>query len=67
MLSPPVPAQKSSPSHGLKNGTNVFHAKFGEGRVEMLEGKGDDARAKINFTRHGVKWLALGVAKLTVI
>ena len=65
--SPPVPAQKSAPSHGLKTGTNVFHAKFGEGRVEMLEGTGDDARAKINFTRHGVKWLALGVAKLTVI
>ena len=67
VTSPPVPAQKSTPSHGLKNGTNVFHAKFGEGRVEMLEGTGDDARAKINFTRHGVKWLALGVAKLTVI
>ena len=67
VASPPVPAQKSTPSHGLKNGTNVFHAKFGEGRVEMLEGTGDDARAKINFTRHGVKWLALGVAKLTVI
>ncbi len=67
MASLPVPAQKSTPSHGLKNGTNVFHAKFGEGRVEMLEGTGDDARAKINFTRHGVKWLALGVAKLTVI
>ena len=65
--SPSVPAQKSAPSHGLKAGTNVFHAKFGEGRVEMLEGSGDDARAKINFTRHGVKWLALGVAKLTVI
>ena len=65
--SPPVPAQKSAPSHGLKTGTNVFHAKFGEGRVTMLEGSGDDARAQINFTRHGVKWLALSVAKLTVI
>ncbi|CDS54436.1 ATP-dependent DNA helicase UvrD/PcrA [Polaromonas sp. CG9_12] len=67
LAGPPVPAQKSTPSHGLKSGTNVFHAKFGEGRVEMLEGTGDDARAKINFTRHGVKWLALSVAKLTVI
>ncbi|MDB5887124.1 MAG: ATP-dependent helicase UvrD [Polaromonas sp.] len=64
---PPVPAQKNEPSHGLKNGANVFHAKFGEGRVTMLEGSGDDARAQINFTRHGVKWLALGVAKLTII
>lgn len=62
-----MPAQKAAPSHGLRVGANVFHAKFGEGRVEMLEGKGDDARAKINFTRHGVKWLALSVAKLTQI
>ena len=65
--SPPVPAQKSTPSHGLKVGMNVFHAKFGEGQVQMLEGSGDDARAQINFTRHGVKWLALSVAKLTRI
>jgi len=65
--SPPVPAQKAAPGHGLRIGANVFHAKFGEGRVEMLEGQGDDARAKINFTRHGVKWLALSVAKLTVV
>ena len=63
----PAPEQKNSPAHGLKSGMNVFHGKFGEGRVEMLEGSGDDARARINFTRHGVKWLALSVAKLTVI
>ena len=63
----PVPAQKNAPSHGLKAGTAVFHAKFGEGKVLMLEGSGGDARAQINFTRHGVKWLALSVAKLTVV
>ena len=64
---PPVPPQKNAPAHGLKVGNEVFHAKFGEGRVQMLEGTGDDARAQINFTRHGVKWLALSVAKLTVV
>lgn len=64
---PPVPPQKSAPSHGLRAGMEVFHAKFGEGKVMMLEGSGDDARAQINFTRHGVKWLALSVAKLTVV
>ena len=64
---PGVPPQRDAPAHGLKAGTNVFHAKFGEGRVQMLEGSGDDARAQINFTRHGVKWLALSVAKLTVV
>ncbi len=27
----------------------------------------DDARAQINFPRHGTKWLALLVAKLTPV
>ena len=64
---PAVPAQKETPAHGLKAGVKVFHAKFGEGKVLMLEGSGGDARAQINFTRHGVKWLALSVAKLTLV
>ncbi|MDO9401760.1 MAG: 3'-5' exonuclease [Polaromonas sp.] len=64
---PPVPVQRTAPAHGLKSGMEVFHAKFGEGKVLMIEGSGDDARAQINFTRHGVKWLALSVAKLTVV
>lgn len=64
---PAVPVQRNAPAHGLKTGMNVFHAKFGEGKVMMLEGSGDDARAQINFTRHGVKWLALSVAKLTPV
>ncbi len=64
---PVVPAQRSEPAHGLKSGMNVFHNKFGEGKIMMLEGSGDDARAQINFTRHGVKWLALSVAKLTLV
>ena len=32
-----------------------------------IEGSGDDARAQVKFARHGVKWLALSVAKLTVV
>jgi DNA helicase-2/ATP-dependent DNA helicase PcrA len=52
---------------GLRIGMNVFHNKFGEGTVLTLEGAGDDARAQINFPRHGVKWLALSVAKLTPV
>ncbi|MEB0059235.1 UvrD-helicase domain-containing protein [Variovorax sp. LG9.2] len=65
--SPPVPPQKTAPSHGLRSGMQVFHNKFGEGTVLGLEGTGDDARAQINFPRHGVKWLALSVAKLTPV
>jgi len=59
--------RKSEPAHGLKAGQKVFHNKFGEGTVLTLEGAGDDARAQINFPRHGVKWLALSVAKLTPV
>jgi DNA helicase-2/ATP-dependent DNA helicase PcrA len=65
--SPPVPAQKAAPSHGLRAGTKVFHTKFGEGTVLSIEGSGDDARAQVNFPRHGIKWLALAVAKLVPV
>jgi DNA helicase II / ATP-dependent DNA helicase PcrA len=68
----PVPApapvvQKSGHDSGLRTGISVFHNKFGEGVVLSLEGNGADARAHIQFGRHGSKWLALAVAKLTVI
>ena len=48
-------------------GQNVFHTKFGEGRVTGLEGIDADARAQVNFKRHGVKWLQLSIAKLAAI
>ncbi|HVR55122.1 MAG TPA: 3'-5' exonuclease, partial [Pseudorhodoferax sp.] len=63
----PLPPQKAAPAHGLRAGMKVFHTKFGEGTVKLLEGNGDDARAQIDFPRHGVKWLALAVAKLTPV
>ncbi|MFZ9334418.1 MAG: UvrD-helicase domain-containing protein [Burkholderiaceae bacterium] len=64
---PPVPPQRAAPAHGLRSGMQVFHNKFGEGTVISLEGSGDDARAQIKFGRHGIKWLALSVAKLTPV
>jgi DNA helicase-2/ATP-dependent DNA helicase PcrA len=48
-------------------GQAVSHARFGDGVIVDLEGSGDDARAQINFGPHGVKWLALSVAKLTAV
>ena len=68
----PAPAFGAGPSSagqgtGLRTGQAVFHGKFGEGVVLTLEGRGADARAQINFGRHGTKWLALGIAKLTPI
>jgi DNA helicase II / ATP-dependent DNA helicase PcrA len=53
--------------NGLRVGQMVFHTKFGEGVLMTLEGQGDDARAQVNFGRHGAKWLALGVAKLVPV
>ena len=61
----PVPPQAGAPAHGIKAGMQVFHNKFGEGAVISVEGAGDDARAQVKFGRHGIKWLALSVAKLT--
>jgi DNA helicase II / ATP-dependent DNA helicase PcrA len=51
----------------IKAGIQVFHTKFGEGKVLAIEGQGEDARAQVQFGRHGVKWLALSVAKLTPV
>jgi DNA helicase-2/ATP-dependent DNA helicase PcrA len=58
-------AATTQATHGLRVGQSVFHNKFGEGVVSVLEGQGPDARAQIHFGRHGSKWLALAIAKLT--
>ena len=54
-------------NHGLRVGQTVFHNKFGEGVVGVLEGRGAEARAQVHFGRHGTKWLALAIAKLTPV
>ena len=66
---PPAPPMlRSSPGPaGLRLGQSVFHTKFGEGVILTLEGSGSDARAQVNFGRHGAKWLALAIAKLTPV
>ena len=63
----PEPTSRGEAAAGIRTGVGVFHAKFGEGRVLAVEGQGNDARAQVNFPRHGTKWLALSVAKLTVV
>ncbi len=61
-----VPVQKDI-GYDLRIHMKVFHTKFGEGTVLMLEGAGSDARAQVSFPRHGVKWLALSIAKLVPV
>ncbi len=63
----PALEPKSGRGTDIAVGMKVFHTKFGEGKVLTVEGAAADARAQINFPRHGVKWLALSVAKLTVV
>lgn len=61
-------AQRSDASGATwRVGQAVFHTKFGEGVIVTLEGSGADARAQVNFGRHGMKWLALAIAKLTPV
>jgi len=64
---PAFAQQQRAAEAGFKIGQAVFHTKFGEGAVLSLEGSGGDARALVNFKRHGQKWLALAVAKLQAI
>ena len=66
-LQPVVQRPKEGPNQWVQVGVKVSHSKFGEGKVISLEGNGDDARAQVNFPRHGIKWLALSVAKLTQV
>ena len=61
------PSPSPAATGGLRTGQTVFHTKFGEGVIVTLEGAGADARAQVNFGRHGAKWLLLAVAKLTPV
>jgi len=65
--SPPAFTPRAPAAHGLRSGQSVFHSKFGEGVILTLEGSGGDARAQVNFGRHGAKWLQLSIAKLTPV
>ncbi len=49
---------------GWRIGETVSHQKFGEGVIVNIEGGGGNARAHINFGRHGMKLLDLSIAKL---
>lgn len=62
----PIPRSKKDEG-GLNIGQQVFHNKFGEGTVLTIEGMGDDAKVQVKFRRHGAKWLAVAIAKLTSI
>lgn len=69
---PAAPARSnkmSSPAEesGIPMGQNVVHAKFGQGVVLASEGSGAHTRVQVKFREHGVKWLVLAYANLTVV
>ena len=57
-------AAVSGASPGMRLGTRVRHAKFGEGVVLSIEGQGEHARVQVNFHGDGSKWLVLAYANL---
>jgi DNA helicase-2/ATP-dependent DNA helicase PcrA len=58
---------EESAAPGMRMGSRVRHAKFGEGVVLNLEGSGPQARIQVNFERQGMKWLMLSYANLVVV
>jgi len=51
-------------ANGFRLGQRVMHARFGEGVVLNVEGRGSHARVQVNFERAGSKWLVLAYANL---
>ena len=56
-----------SDSGGMKRGSQVWHESFGEGRVIEVSGKGEKAKAVVDFPRAGRKNLMLKFANLKVL
>jgi DNA helicase II / ATP-dependent DNA helicase PcrA len=54
-------------SSGMKRGSRVWHEAFGEGRVVEVSGKGEKAKAVVDFPTAGRKNLMLKFANLKVL
>ena len=52
---------------GVRRGAKVVHEIFGEGRVIEVTGRGDKAKAVVDFQRQGRKNLMLKFANLRVL
>ena len=51
----------------LSIGAEVIHPTFGRGVIRRREGRGDGAKAWVNFDRGGVKLLVLKFANLRLL
>jgi DNA helicase II / ATP-dependent DNA helicase PcrA len=52
---------------GFSIGARVAHPTFGRGIVRRREGRGDGAKAWVNFERGGIKLLVLKFANLRLL
>lgn len=53
--------------NGLQPGSQVRHAKFGDGMVITMEGQGEHTRVQINFDEVGTKWIIPAYAGLEML
>ncbi|MCX6351324.1 MAG: UvrD-helicase domain-containing protein [Bacteroidetes bacterium] len=51
----------------LQEGMEVVHVRFGQGKVLMVEGKGEDKKAKILFDAIGEKQILIKYAKMRIL
>jgi DNA helicase-2/ATP-dependent DNA helicase PcrA len=58
---------EEAPTHAMRMGSRVRHAKFGDGVVLNFEGNGPQARIQVNFESQGTKWLMVSYANLEVV
>lgn len=59
--------EESDSAYGIKIGDIIEHQRFGIGTIVMLDGKGDNKKATVNFNNVGTKQLLLKFAKYKVI
>ncbi len=62
-----APAARVDEESGFRLGQRVLHARFGEGVVLNMEGRGAHARVQVNFEQAGAKWLVTAYAGLELI
>lgn len=62
-----VPNNKTVELSQYKSGVRVFHKKFGEGTIHLVEPEGEDLKVDINFDKAGHKRLMAKYANLQVI
>ncbi len=64
---PADPNFQPSPSEQIQPGMKVLHQRFGKGKVQAVEGAGQNRKATVFFKEAGQKQLILKFAKLKIL